>query len=67
MVVVNVVISGDGKVSEAGTSQYHMECNLLKREDANDSEWAMAKLIEKTVEAVMVIASKEILSMQKIV
>ena len=50
MIVVNVVIE-EGKTKK-GEIGLHMECNLLKREDATKVEWLIARKVEDAMAVV---------------
>jgi hypothetical protein len=51
--MVNVVIVLDCKPQAGNAQNVKAEVNLLKREDANDVEWAIAKLLEPVIETAL--------------
>jgi hypothetical protein len=46
MVVVNIVIDETKRNTIDKKVDFHLECNLLKREDWSDLEWSFAKALE---------------------
>jgi len=58
MVVVSVVIE-ETKLSGKKVD-FHIACNLLKREDAKDTEWQFAKALEATYLAMAKLIASDI-------
>lgn len=64
MVTVSIVI--DHKPQDGELKDVHCECNLLKREDANDVEWQIAKGLESVVEIALRTIATEIYKTERI-
>jgi hypothetical protein len=69
MVVVSVIIentSRDKNPETGRTQNLRVECNLLKREDANNVEWQIAKGIEAMAEVSLKAMATKIHKMERI-
>ena len=64
MITVNLIISS--KLQSADLKDVQFECNLLKREDANEVEWQIAKAFEKIVEFSIDAIAIEIYSVERV-